>query len=219
MSSAIPNLSRSSLVAVVLICIIGSNLNIYKHSLILRYLYMICYALFFFYVLKTTIDTSVGEGTISTARLQNFESKVRMDALWNSIDAVLNRPFFGGQVEAYKSELYGNAAPHNCFAISAVYNGIPALIVMLLLYSVIICYIIKIIKGKFVTTNYQISFSICLGLLAYLIKGNFHNDTLARGGIMGMILLGILISSEKLGSLTQIDPGQRCGPYPESRSI
>jgi hypothetical protein len=84
--------------------------------------------------------------------------------------------------------------PHNMFLNAVVFYGIPGVILMVLLLSVVVI-TCKDAMGLIVDpVTGWIALGAILGLAAYVVNGQFHNNSFVMGGMWPWWLLGLLCS-------------------------
>jgi hypothetical protein len=135
--------------------------------------------------------------TLSADRIFSFSFEDRLSLLEETAKSIRRRPIFGGFQEGMEYDV--TMSGHNMFANAALYYGIPGLV----LFVLFILSVISLIKAKAneAVPNLDgkaIAASLKVAIIAYLGKGMVHNESFALGGILGMTLVGLLISATRL---------------------
>jgi hypothetical protein len=161
-------------------------------------------------VFETLASTSqtYGEGHYSLGRLLDTEDPGRSTLTSAAIELVSRSILvgagledFSGLVEArgYVITTGGLRAPHNMFLSAMVYYALPGLALLLLLLRQVYRACVQGLKSAEERGRLRwVAMGAALGLAAYTVNGQFHNDSFVTGGALPWCLLGLLCSIEGL---------------------
>jgi len=157
---------------------------------------------------STRVDSSetpkpkAGEGNYRTNRIFKFKDSTRAALLWFSINYILDNPWTSGSLSDFGSLIAESEdprlpdrplTPHNLFLNAAVGYGIPGLLLIVLLVWKVctVCWKMLVELSPKVEVHW-VGIGAAIGLLAYLVNGQFHNDGFVTGGTLGWWLLGVI---------------------------
>ena len=155
------------------------------------------------------LSEAVSQSQLGTSayRLGDLQDADRWSLVQAALLAIEERPWFGGLQHAMRGPLQHGNTPHNMLLNAAVYYGIPACMALVqFIVCVATCSLRALSNGLSGPIGLMRSL-VAVALLAYIGKGLVHNDGFGTGGIMGMMLLGMMLTPIKLAS----SPGRGVG--------
>lgn len=139
----------------------------------------------------------ISSDAVGRLSVLNLTDDTGREVLWyNARNFIYENILFGGPVKFMQMN---NGLPsHNFFYSAFIYGGLFGGFIVVYLFIKIIAYIVSKMKSNLCKSNYTGILSA--SLFVFLIQGFFHNGSLVEGEVIILLLLSLILVSEKLKS-------------------
>lgn len=137
----------------------------------------------------------ISSDAVGRLSVLNLTDGTGRNVLWyNARNFIYENILFGGPVKFM--QMNNGLPPHNFFYSAFIYGGLFGGIIIICLFIKIIVYLVSKMKSNLCKSNYTGILSA--SLFVFLVQGFFHNGSLVEGEVIILLLLSLILVSEKL---------------------